>query len=141
MARACKPKAGEAARCTITLVREYVVREPVAPPLVPASSGFALNLGPPPADADKQEAPVVEEFRGLTFKGVADELEKPSQEKKSERVRPEAMEEDACQKNCDREQDGRDAEGVAEPVHAVLMARAILRDPLLVGAVAQHAVK
>jgi hypothetical protein len=101
-------------------------------------SGFAVDLGPPPADADEQEAPVVEEFRGLAFEGVADELEKPPKEKKRECVGPQAMEEGAGKKNCDREQDGRDAQSVAEPVHVVLMARGVLGDPLLIGAVAQH---
>ena len=48
------------------------------------------------------------------------------------------MDEDAEQKKQDREHDGWDAQGVAEPVDWMLMARGILRDPLLVGAVAQH---
>ena len=45
--------------------------------------GFALDFRPPPADAYEEETPVVEEFRGLAFEGVPDELEKPSEEKKS----------------------------------------------------------
>jgi hypothetical protein len=43
-------------------------------------SGFALDLGPPPAEADEEESPVAEELRGLAFEGVADELEKPSKD-------------------------------------------------------------
>lgn len=81
----------------------------------------------------------MEEFRRLAFEGVADELEKPSEDKKSQRVGPQAMDEDAGYKNCDREHDGWDAEGVTDAVHAVLMAGGVLGDPLLVGAVAQHA--
>jgi hypothetical protein len=46
------------------------------------------------------------------------------------------MEEDAGEKNQDREQDGRDAQGVADAVHGMLVAGGVLRDPLLVGAVA-----
>ena len=57
--------------------------------------GFALDFRPPPADAYEEETPVVEEFRGLAFEGVSDELEEPSEKEKAERVGPEAMEEDA----------------------------------------------
>ena len=63
--------------------------------------GFTLDFRPPPADAYEKETPVAKEFRGLAFEGVADELEKPSEEKKSQRVGPQAMEEDARYKNCD----------------------------------------
>src|SRR5215469_13173401 len=42
-------------------------------------SGPAVHLRPPPADADKQKPPVVKEFRWLTLKGMADELEQPPQ--------------------------------------------------------------
>ena len=45
--------------------------------------GFAVDLGPPPADADEEETPVAEEFRRLAFEGVSDELEDPSQEKQA----------------------------------------------------------
>ena len=41
-------------------------------------SGFAVDFGPPPADADEEEPPIAEEFRRLAFEGVADELENPS---------------------------------------------------------------
>jgi hypothetical protein len=41
----------------------------------------------------------VEEFRRLTLEGVADELEKPSHQEQSQRVQPQAMEEDAGDKN------------------------------------------
>jgi hypothetical protein len=60
-----------------------------------SASGFALDLGPPPTDAHEQETPVAKEFRGFAFEGVADELEKPSEEEKTESVGPEAMDEDA----------------------------------------------
>src|ERR1700678_2488498 len=48
------------------------------------------------------------------------------------------MDEDANQKKQDREHDKRDAQGVADAIHAVLMAGGILGDPPLVGAVAEH---
>jgi hypothetical protein len=98
-----------------------------------------LDFRPPPADAYEEETPVAEEFRGLAFEGVADELENPSEEKEAESVWPEAVDEDAGEKNCHREHDGWDAQGVAEAVYAVLVAGGVLRDPLLVGAVTQHA--
>src|ERR1700683_3021681 len=99
-------------------------------------SGFAVNLGPPPAHADEQETPVAEKLRRFALEGVADELENPSQNKESERVGPEAMEENAAGKNRDREQDGRNAQSMAGAVHAILMAGGVLRDPLLAAAVA-----
>jgi hypothetical protein len=100
------------------------------------TSGFAVDLGPPPAGTNEQETPVMEEFRGLAFEGVADELENPSEEKKSERVGPEAVEEGAGKKKREREQDGRNAQGVAEPVHGMLVTGGVLGYPLVVGAVA-----
>ena len=66
------------------------------------ASGFALDFGPPPAGADQQETPVGKEFRGLAFEGMADELENPSQDKQGKRVGPQAVEEDATEKNCER---------------------------------------
>jgi len=62
------------------------------------SSGFALDLGPPPADTDEQETPILEEFRGLAFEGMSDELEDPSKYEQSERIGPQGMEEDAAEK-------------------------------------------
>ena len=102
-------------------------------------SGFAVDLGPPPADADEQETPVVEEFRRLALEGMADELENPSDEEQRQRVRPQAVVEDADNKKWDREQDGRNAQRVTHAVHRMLMTGAVLRDPLLVGASAHHA--
>ena len=46
------------------------------------------------------------------------------------------MNEDAGEKNRDREQDGRDAQRVAGAVYGMLMAGGVLSDPLLAGAVA-----
>ena len=39
---------------------------------------FAVDLGPPPADADEEESPVAQEFWRLALESVADELEDPS---------------------------------------------------------------
>lgn len=62
--------------------------------------GAALDLGPPPADADEEESPVFEEFRRLAFEGMADELEDPSQDEEGEGIGPEAVDEDAGHKDC-----------------------------------------
>ena len=99
-------------------------------------SRFAVNLCPPPADADEEKAPVREKFRGLAFEGMADELENPSNDKEGESIGPQAMNEDTGQKKWDGEQNRRYAQRVAEAVHGMLMAGGVLRDPLLVGAVA-----
>jgi hypothetical protein len=102
-------------------------------------SGFAVDLGPPPADADEQEAPVVEEFGRLAFEGVANELEGPSHQKQSQRVKPQPMKEDAGHKKRHREQNGGYPQRVAHAVHRMLVTGAVLRDPLLVAASAKHA--
>ena len=61
--------------------------------------GAAADFSPPPADADEEESPVVEELGLFAFEGVADELEDPSDEEKGQGVGPEAMDEEAGCKN------------------------------------------
>ena len=78
----------------------------------------------------------MKEFGWLAFKGVADELEDPSDHEQSQRVGPQAMEEDAGEKNGDRDHNRRNAEGVADAIDGVLVAAGVLRDPLFAGAVA-----
>jgi hypothetical protein len=80
----------------------------------------------------------VKEFRRLAFEGVTDKLENPSDEEQSQRVHPQAVNEDAGDENWHRKQDGRDAQRVTNAVHRMLMTGSILRDPLLVAASAQH---
>jgi hypothetical protein len=98
-----------------------------------------MDLCPPPAHADEKETPVLKELRRLSFEGVSDELKNPSDEEQAERIRPKTVEEETGDKKRRREQDGRDAQSVTHPVHRMLMTGRILRDPLLVGASAQHA--
>ena len=81
----------------------------------------------------------MEEFRRFAFEGMADELENPSDEEQSQRVQPQAVEENAGDKKQDREQDGRNAQRMTGAVHRMPMTGAVLRDPLLVAASAQHA--
>ena len=100
------------------------------------TSGFAVDLGPPPADADEEETPVLKKFGRFAFEGMADELEDPSQDKETESIGPQAMNKDGAEKNQDGNQNGRDAKSMAGPVYGMLMAGGVLCDPLLVGAVA-----
>ncbi|MFZ0321815.1 MAG: hypothetical protein WAL56_22010 [Candidatus Sulfotelmatobacter sp.] len=48
------------------------------------------------------------------------------------------MNKDAADEEEGRNQDGRDAECMADPVHGMPMAGGVLRDPLLIGALAQY---
>lgn len=76
-------------------------------------SGSAVDLSPPPADADEQESPVVEELRRLAFEGVADELKDPAEDEQGERQPPETMGEESHDKHRNRKNNRRDAESVA----------------------------
>jgi hypothetical protein len=55
----------------------------------------AANFCPPPAHSDEQKTPVMKELRGFAFEGMADELERPSGQKQSERIRPQTVNESA----------------------------------------------
>ena len=105
------------------------------------SSGFAVDLGPPPADADEQESPVAEEFGRLAFKGVTDELEDPSEREQRQRVKPQPMIEKSDEEDPNRNQNGRNAKGVAEAIDGMLVTARVSRDPLLIAISAQHADK
>jgi len=98
-----------------------------------------VNLRPPPAHSDEQESPVVEEFRRLAFEGVSDELKEPSDQEQSQAINPQPVHEDAGDKHRQGEKNRGNAEGMADAVHRISMARSVLRDPLLVSASAQHA--
>src|SRR5579863_1779528 len=106
--------------------------------LAVTTSGLAVNLGPPPAYSDKQEPQIMKEFWLFALEGMADELERPSHKKKRQRVGPQAVNKDACDEQCERNQNGGYPEGMADTVYRVLVAGGILRDPLFVGAGAQH---
>src|SRR5258707_5294198 len=99
---------------------------------------LALHLGHPPAQSDKQKTIVAEEFRWLAFEIVTDELQDPADNEQRHRHRPEAMNKDSGHEQRQRERDHRDAQRMADPVHRMLMAGGVLRDPLLVGAITQH---
>src|ERR1700678_834618 len=90
-------------------------------------SGLAVNLGPPPAYADKQESPVAKKLGRLALEGVTDELEDPSQDKQSGRIGPQAMQKNAADKNRQREQNGRYPQSMADPIYGMLVTRSVLR--------------
>jgi hypothetical protein len=97
-----------------------------------------MNLRPPPAHTHKQKSPVVEELRRLALKGVADELENPSNNKQAKPINPQFMNEYAGDKYSNPQQDGRYPQRMARPIHRMLMARRVLRNPLFVAAIAKH---
>src|ERR1700674_3825143 len=101
-------------------------------------SRLAVNLGPPPAHADKQETPVVKELRLFALERVAYELERPSHKEKQKRIKPQPANEDASEEQGERKENCRYPQGMAYAVYWVLMAAGILRDPLFVGAAAKH---
>lgn len=80
----------------------------------------------------------MKEFRRLAFKGMANELKNPSDQKEREPVKPQAMNENAGEKKRQRHQDCRDAQGMAQPVHRMLMAGRVLSNPLLARAMSKH---
>ena len=81
----------------------------------------------------------MKELRRFAFEGVADELKNPSGSEKPERPPPQTVEEESGDKDCERDEDCRDAECVAQAVYGMLVARRILRNPFAAGASAKHA--
>ncbi len=81
----------------------------------------------------------MQEFRRLALEGVADKLERPSGDKQSESVEPQTVDENAGYKDRNRQENSRNTERVTEAVHRIPVIGAVLRDPLLVSASAQHA--
>jgi len=74
----------------------------------------------------------VKKLRLLVLKSVADELQRPSQKEKYQRINPQPMNEDGRDEQGNRNQDCRNPQGMAHPVYRVLMAARILRDPLFI---------
>ena len=88
------------------------------------ASGATAQLGQPPAQADEQEAPVLQELGRLSFVGVTDELQDPADDEQAQRQRLQSPRSQiwAAIEQRDRQRDQGDPDGVAEPVHGVLMA-------------------
>lgn len=72
----------------------------------------------------------------FAFEGMADELEEPSQRKEGGGVKPKSMKENTGEEERERNENGRYAQRMADPIHRVLMAGRVLGDPLLAAAVA-----
>jgi len=66
------------------------------------SSRLAMNLGPPPAHADKQETPILKELRLFALKRVADKLKHPSHNKQPKCIKPQAVNEDTSEEQGER---------------------------------------
>jgi hypothetical protein len=96
-------------------------------------SGFAAHFGPPPACPYEKKTPIVEELGLFALKGVANELQGPSEDEQAKGVHPEPMEKDGGYSERKRHEDERNAEGMAHPVDWMLVASCVLRNPLFVG--------
>src|SRR5262249_41875014 len=83
--------------------------------------------------------PVRKELGRLTFEGVPDKLEYPSNGEQPERDGPQTVEENCGDGNEKRHEDERDADRMTEAVDWILMACRVLRDPLVPGTVTEHA--
>lgn len=83
----------------------------------------------------------MEKLGRLAFEGMAHELQNPADDEHAESIDPEAMDEDTGDQKGNRNQDKGNAEGMAEAVGRILMASRVLRDPLLAGAIPEHARK
>jgi len=101
--------------------------------------GSSAHLGPPPAHAYQQKAPVLKKLRWLVLKSVSDELQKPAKNKQASGNHPERMIEDGNHAKHQRDHNQRNAKAMAEPVDGMRMAARVLRDPLFAGASAWHA--
>jgi hypothetical protein len=97
------------------------------------------NLRPPPAHPHQQKSPVLEKFRRLPLKRMPHKLTNPSQHKQPERIRPQPVHKNGAHKHHHRNHKRRNPQRMARPVHRILMARRILRNPLLATPVPQHA--
>jgi len=80
----------------------------------------------------------VKKLRFFVFKGVADELKNPAEDKQAGGKHPEWMEENGRDAKRQRNHDQRNAKAMAQPVDWMGMAACILRDPLFAGASAKH---
>lgn len=106
--------------------------------LAQPASGFPVDLGPPPAHAYKQESPVAKKFGRFSFKRVSDKLQNPPNNKEECRQPPQPMIEKSGGQKGQGNNNGRNAERMAQAIHRMLMTSLVLRDPLLATAPAQH---
>jgi len=117
-----------------TLTRGISVFQVTRSPDHRIPSGFSSHFGPPPARAYEQKPPIVKELRLFALKCVADELEYPPENKQARGIDPKEMNENTHDEEHQRDHDEGNAKGMAKPVHRMLMAARILRNPLFVAA-------
>src|SRR5205814_1813685 len=99
-------------------------------PNLDVTSRSAADLGKPPSQADEEEAPVVEELRRLAFEGVTDELENPAGYKHQRRDHSENRKQQANHKQHNGGRNQRNTDRMADTIHAMLVAPAVLADPI-----------
>src|SRR5579863_8525230 len=80
----------------------------------------------------------MKELRFFVLKCMSDELQRPSHQKKRQTINPQTMNEYGRDEYGERKQNCRDTQRMAYPVYRMPVAAGILRDPLFIGAAAEH---
>lgn len=101
-------------------------------------SSFAADFSEPPADAYEKKSPVMKKFRRPAFKGMTEELQNPSSNKKESGVEPEAVAEKSRDENSQREKNRRNTQRMAKAIDGMLMAGRVPGDPLFAGLSPKH---
>jgi hypothetical protein len=80
----------------------------------------------------------VKKLRRLSLERVPDELQGPSRQEQGQRDPPQSRHEEPAHKDDEGNQNGGNAEGMAEAVDRMLVAGGVLRDPFPAGAIPEH---
>lgn len=110
----------------------------IADAVVRSQLGSAPDLRYPPSRSHQQEPPIVKELWKLALERVSDKLEDPAHDKQRDRNTPESRYEGNDQQQSQRDDDQRNADGMANAVHCIPMATRILRDPVGPGSSEEH---
>ena len=87
-----------------------------------ANSGAAAQFGEPPAQPHEQKAPIAEELRRLTFKGVTDELQHPAAQEHRGQYLPPANVDEEQRRQQERKSNNGYPRCMAQAVDIVLVA-------------------
>src|SRR5436305_1732875 len=123
------PTMSRSSRIPISVKRDNTGN--MRPPGSTQDSGFAFNLGPPPAHAHKKKSPVFEKLGRLALKRMPHELQNPSRHEQPQSPGPQPVKLESDQKHCNGDENRWDPQRVAQPVDRVLVASRITRNPLL----------